>query len=100
MENQQLVDMMKALGDETRLEIVSMLGNQELCACEILSAFHLTQPTLSHHMRILCESGLIHCEKTGKWNHYTLNLEKFEQIKAFVETLKHPVTRTCSSCKE
>lgn len=100
MEQKELVVMLKALSDETRLEIVRMLGSQELCACEILTAFHLTQPTLSHHMKILCESGLIRCEKMGKWNHYTLNLEKFQLIDGFVSSLRHPVTRACSSCKE
>ncbi len=100
MEQKKLVEMMKALGDDTRFHIVSMLGSQEMCACEILSAFHLTQPTLSHHMKTLCLSGLVHCQKSGKWNHYTLNMENFHALEAFFGTLRPSVSHSCSRCED
>ncbi len=98
MEQGKLVDMLKALADDTRLQIVSMLGSQELCACEILSAFHLTQPTLSHHMKTLCASGLVDCQKSGKWNHYTLNIEAFRSLQTFLGNLRPSAPKACSRC--
>ena len=50
----------KALGDSNRLQIVQMLSEGEKCGCKLLEAFEITQPTLSHHMRILTELSLIH----------------------------------------
>ena len=49
----------KALGDSNRLQIVQMLSDGEKCGCKLLEAFQITQPTLSHHMKILCECGLV-----------------------------------------
>ncbi|MEG0979493.1 MAG: metalloregulator ArsR/SmtB family transcription factor [Oscillospiraceae bacterium] len=77
----------KALGDSNRLEIVKMLSGKELCACKILEEFEITQPTLSHHMRILCDCGLVNVKKVGKWSHYSLNETTLEDFKAFVSAL-------------
>lgn len=65
----------KALGDANRLQIVQMLSAKEKCACKLLEAFEITQPTLSHHMKILCECGLVNSRKEGKWHYYSLNME-------------------------
>ena len=59
----------RALGDHNRLEIVSMLSGGEKCACKLLEKFDITQPTLSHHMKILCACGLVNARRDGKWNH-------------------------------
>ena len=64
---------MKALGDETRAKIFHMLSGGELCACNILEEFHITQPTLSYHMKILCESGLVNGRRDGIWMKYSIN---------------------------
>jgi len=74
----------KALGDSTRLEIVDMISCGELCACMILLKFKITQPTLSHHMKILCDCGLVKGRKEGKWTYYSLVDEKVEELKAFL----------------
>ena len=66
----------KALSDAIRLEIVMMLRQGTLCACEILERFKITQPTLSYHMKILTDSGIVKCTKKGKWNHYSVNLKQ------------------------
>ena len=63
----------KALSDPNRLMIVDMLSCGELCACVILEKFRITQPTLSHHMGILCNSGLVKGRKEGKWTYYAIN---------------------------
>ena len=63
MNNNDFILVFKALGDSTRLEIVQMLAGGEMCACKILEKFEISQPTLSHHMKILCESGLVKARK-------------------------------------
>ena len=65
----------KALGDANRLEIIKMLADGEKCGCELLEKFQITQPTLSHHMKILCDSGLVIGRKQGKWMHYSISME-------------------------
>lgn len=75
----------KALADETRLKIINMLSNGEMCACKILEEFNITQPTLSYHMRVLTESGLVKGVRDGAWMRYSLNLENGRAIKGFLE---------------
>ena len=77
----------KALGDYNRLQIIQMLSDGEKCGCKLLEAFEITQPTLSHHMRILCECGLVNDRKEGKWHHYSLNCETLQGFKRFIEGL-------------
>lgn len=77
----------KALGDSNRLQIVQMLSDGEKCGCKLLEAFDITQPTLSHHMKILCECGLVNDRKEGKWHHYSLNCDTLQGFKKFIETL-------------
>lgn len=67
------VPVLKALADETRLKIVDMLSKGDLCACKILEHFSITQPTLSYHMRILCESEIVTGIRDGAWMRYSLN---------------------------
>ena len=74
----------KAMSDETRLKIIDMLSCDELCACDILEEFEITQPTLSYHMKILTESSLVNARKDGAWTRYTLNLELIDSIKSFL----------------
>ncbi|WP_313563252.1 ArsR/SmtB family transcription factor [Ruminiclostridium cellobioparum] len=78
------VGLFKALADTNRLIIVDMLSCGELCACKILEKFHITQPTLSHHMKILCDCGLVSGRKEGKWMYYSLNSEKVQDFKNFL----------------
>ena len=75
----------KALSDPNRLMIVDMISCGELCACVILEEFHITQPTLSHHMKTLCDCGLVVGRKEGKWTHYSLNNEIVRHFRAFLE---------------
>ena len=68
--------MLKAMSDPKRLRIVDMLSCGELCACEILEEFHITQPTLSHDMKVLVEAGIIRDRREGKNIYYTLDYRK------------------------
>ena len=74
----------RALGDENRLQIIKMLTGGELCACKILDAFNITQPTLSHHMKILAECNLINSRKEGKWTYYSINRKTISEFKSSV----------------
>jgi ArsR family transcriptional regulator, arsenate/arsenite/antimonite-responsive transcriptional repressor len=71
---------LKALSDETRIKIFDMLSQGELCACNILDEFEITQPTLSYHMKVLCESGLVNSTKDGVWIKYTIKKDSLEMI--------------------
>ncbi len=73
----------KALSDETRLRVAHILSCGELCACDLLDYFDITQPTLSHHLSILVESGLVLARPEGKWVHYALSAEAFGFMQAF-----------------
>lgn len=77
----------RALGDANRLQIVQLLSEGEQCACKLLERFDITQPTLSHHMSVLCGCGLVCVRREGKWSHYTLNYKTLEGFQRFVETL-------------
>lgn len=74
----------KALSDPNRLMIIDMLSRGEMCACHILEAFEISQPTLSHHMKTLCDSDLVKSRREGKWMHYTLNDEVIRSLRAFL----------------
>ncbi|MDD3339641.1 MAG: metalloregulator ArsR/SmtB family transcription factor [Lachnospiraceae bacterium] len=66
---------LKVLADSKRLKIVAMLADKELCACDILEEFKITQPTLSHDMKLLCDIGIVNARKEGKWSYYSANRE-------------------------
>ncbi len=78
--NKDLILYFKALADETRLKIVEMLSKENLCACHILKEFEITQPTLSYHMKILVDSGLVNSKKDGNWTRYFLNKDIINEI--------------------
>lgn len=63
----------KAFCDENRLQILEMLRSGEKCACKLLEELQISQSTLSHHMKILCDAGIVQGRKEGKWVHYSLD---------------------------
>jgi ArsR family transcriptional regulator len=63
----------KALADPSRLKIIDILSCGEKCACNLLEVFDFTQPTLSHHMKVLINCGLVESRKEGSWSYYSLN---------------------------
>ena len=65
----------KAFCDENRIRILQLLQDGEKCACRLLEEMNITQPTLSHHMKILCDSGIVVGRKEGKWTHYSISAE-------------------------
>lgn len=84
---------MKALSDETRLRILDMLAGGELCACKILEEFAITQPTLSYHMKILCESGLVVGRRDGVWMRYSINRPDLNTLRQYFSELNERLNR-------
>ena len=78
---------LKALSDVNRMKIINTLTNGEMCACKILKDFSITQPTLSHHMKVLTECGLVISKKEGRWMHYLLNVDKIKYFQEFITNL-------------
>ena len=94
----------KALADDNRLEIMEILMSGEKCGCELLEKLNIGQSTLSHHMHILCEAGLVDACKEGKWMHYSLSAEGSARLCELIEgyTLSADKAREykkCDSCK-
>jgi len=80
LEISRLERLFSGLGDKTRLKIVKLLSREELCACEVMAAFDLTQPTASHHLGILERSGLVASRREGKWVFYSIADAKVETL--------------------
>ena len=81
----------KALGDSNRLKIIDILSCGEKCACELLENFDFTQPTLSHHVKVLIECGLVLSRKEGTWNYYKLHITNANRL---ILNLKNIMTDT------
>ena len=73
MDLQRQVRVFKAFCDENRLTILQILYSGEKCACKLQEELGIGQSTLSHHMRILCDAGVVNARREGKWTHYSLN---------------------------
>jgi len=78
---------LKALSDQSRLQIIDLLSCGEKCGCEILESFKFTQPTLSHHMKVLIDCGLVESRKDGVWNLYKLNVNNANKLVLFLMNL-------------
>lgn len=81
--------LLKALGDETRLEIVGLLAaaGQPLCACDIEAHFDLSQPTISHHLKVLRKAGWLRSERRGTWIFYAIDRDAVPRLQALVTAL-------------
>ena len=78
----------KAFCDENRIKILQLLQGGEKCACKLLTEMNITQPTLSHHMKILCDSGIVKGRKEGKWMHYSISQDGIEEAQKYLDYLK------------
>ncbi len=91
----------KAFCDANRLKILEQLGSGEKCACKILENIAIGQPTLSHHMKILCDAQIVTSRKDGKWMHYSLNLQGVEYARNLLQevtTLTQQMENCISQC--
>ncbi|MGM9575706.1 MAG: ArsR/SmtB family transcription factor [Oscillospiraceae bacterium] len=95
MDEKTVALIFKAFCDENRIRIIKMLRSGEKCACRLLEELNVTQPTLSHHMKILCDSGIVVGRKEGKWMHYSISAQG---AKAAADILKE-LTSVQSGCE-
>ncbi|MEV7341777.1 metalloregulator ArsR/SmtB family transcription factor [Streptomyces sp. NPDC093544] len=86
----ELAKVFKALGDPVRLRLLSMIASRgesgEVCVCELTPAFELSQPTISHHLKLLRQARLIDCERRGTWVYYWVLPGVLDQLAAFLAT--------------
>ena len=97
MDNKEIATMFKAFCDENRIQILEMLREGEKCACHILEEMQITQPTLSHHMKILCDAGVVVGRKEGKWMHYSISEIGLENVMNYLNELIGG--GSCESCR-
>lgn len=86
-ENEKNAKIFKAFCDANRLTILNLLQSGEKCACKLLEELHIGQPTLSHHMKILCDAEIVIGRKEGKWTYYSFYPEGIEKAKKLLETI-------------
>ena len=89
----------KALCDENRLMILEMLQSGEKCACKILEKMQIAQSTLSHHMKILVDSGIVLARKEGKWTHYSFSIEGTQFAKELLNDITALKLKGCCKCR-
>lgn len=87
-EIRRIANIFKALGDENRIHILGILKDGEKCACKLLEEMNISQPTLSHHMKILCDAEIVVGRKDGKWMHYSISAEGIKLMQEYLLTLK------------
>ncbi|MBI2914482.1 MAG: winged helix-turn-helix transcriptional regulator [Firmicutes bacterium] len=75
----ELARVFRALGDETRLRILAELKHRQMCVCELAAALEVPQPTLSHHLGILRDVGLVKGERDGTWTYCSLEKQRFNE---------------------
>lgn len=87
MDERKTALLFKAFCDENRVRILNLLRGGEKCACRLLEELSISQPTLSHHMKILCDSGIVVGRKEGKWMHYRISPEGIQLAKEYLNDL-------------
>ena len=100
-EEYQLTQIFKALGDDNRIRILKQLRNGEKCGCELLEELKITQPTLSHHMKILCACHIVKSRREGKWLYYAIDCDGIKTVRTLMQSLLLPeqIPADCI-CKE
>lgn len=101
MNARKITVIFKALGDENRIRILKLLNGGEKCACKLLEELNISQSTLSHHMKILCDAEIVNGRKDGKWMHYSICCDGVCQLRSVLRELLAPenVPSDCN-CKE
>ena len=87
------VELFHALSDETRLAIVQRLRSGERCVCDLTDLLDAAQSRLSFHLRVLRDAGLVTDRKQGRWVHYSLNRDAFQEIQALLGEMKPSARR-------
>ncbi len=100
LSDKKTAEMFKAVCDENRIKILKLLQGGEKCACVLLDDLHITQPTLSHHMKILCDSEIVVGRKEGKWMYYSISPEGADRAISVFRALTDVHGQGDCCCKE
>jgi ArsR family transcriptional regulator len=92
------IELFHALSDETRLEIIELLRNGERCVCELTDTLDAAQSRLSFHLRVLKDAGIVRDRKDGRWVHYELDPEAFDEMETLVSAMKPLVLERADQC--
>ncbi|MFN2637508.1 MAG: ArsR/SmtB family transcription factor [Gemmatimonadaceae bacterium] len=95
---ERAIELFHALSDETRLEVIELLRKGERCVCELTDALDAAQSRLSFHLRVLKDAGIVRDRKDGRWVHYELDREVFEEMEALVSSLKPRALSKSEAC--
>ncbi|HJQ11199.1 MAG TPA: metalloregulator ArsR/SmtB family transcription factor [Gemmatimonadaceae bacterium] len=95
---ERAVELFHALSDETRLQIIELLRKGERCVCDLTDSLDAAQSRLSFHLRVLRDAGLVRDRKDGRWVHYELNREAFEEAETLVAELKPRALAVKDAC--
>lgn len=95
MDPRKTAGFFKALADENRIRILGILRGGEKCACKLLEELNISQPTLSHHMKILCDAGIVQGRKEGKWMHYRISDDGVRLMADYLNTLTDSESKPC-----
>lgn len=99
-DTRKLSALLKALADETRITILELLQEGELCVCEIMDDLSLSQPAVSHHLKTLRQIGFIDDRREGKWVFYSLNPELLAEVEQLLQRLLIDPVRDGRRCRE
>jgi ArsR family transcriptional regulator len=83
----EYIRVFRAFTDESRVRVLEMLRDGEQCACILLDGLKISQPTLSHHMKILCESGIVKSRRAGQWHYYSIDTDGCEHASRLLRTI-------------
>lgn len=97
MTNEKIVMVFKAFSDESRAEILGLLKAGEMCGNSLLEKMEISQSTLSHHMKILCESGVVAGRREGKWTYYSISKEGGEEARRLLDMVLDVKTAQASA---
>ena len=82
---ERIAPMFKALGDPVRLRLAALIASaDEVCVCDLTPQFPLSGPTISHHLKVLREAGLVECERRGTWVYYRIRPEALQSLGALL----------------
>src|SRR6476646_5288227 len=98
LRTERAIELFHALSDETRLEIIGLLRKGERCVCELTDSLDAAQSRLSFHLRVLRDAGIVRDRKDGRWVHYELEPEAFEEIETLISAMKPRVVKSSKAC--
>jgi ArsR family transcriptional regulator, arsenate/arsenite/antimonite-responsive transcriptional repressor len=95
---ERAIELFHALSDETRLEIIELLRRGERCVCELTDSLDAAQSRLSFHLRVLKDAGIVRDRKNGRWVHYELDAEVFEEMEVLISAMKPRALNRTEAC--